>query len=586
MLVLLPMTSFAKKAVLSQREAEVRSQQVSDLKYQVALDLADAPYRDGEMAPPEFRGTVVIDFQAKSDAKKVSDTLFLDFSGENESEVKSLFLNGNQAAFTWDEDRTRILIPSSLLKENSDNKIQIQFSSHYSRKGKGFHREVDQEDHEVYVYTNLEPFFANEVFPIFDQPDLKGTFQFDLTVPRNWIATANTRETQVTPLDSTKSLWSFSPTSKMSTYLIGISAGPFEIFEPKVKHPKVPFRLLAPKSLAKYVESDVWFDITRSSLDFYERHFGPYPYGKYDQIITPGTASSAMESLAAITFNVNYVSKGKMTSSQKTRLANTITHEMAHQWFGNLVTMKWWDDLWLNESFASFMASLVLSQNGKSLGLLDSWSKFFNEEKVSAYQADGYRTTHPIVMEVKDTLTGFSNFDSITYDKGASVLKQLYFYMGEEVFFRALQTYFRDFAESNATQSDFLNSLSVASGKDMSKWGESWLGRSGTNSVQVSFVEEMGGRKVLRATQLPDPFSGSLRAHQTLVGLYGLTQGGSLKLINEIQVQYDGAVTEIPIHWNGAAPSFVFPKFWRSRFCKCDFGFGINRVLVWKFVGN
>jgi len=532
--------------VLTYENAKQRSLAVSNVQYQLQMQLT--------AESPLYQGEIDLRFYLKD-----TKNLFLDFS-EHGNKIKDLSINGKKSPYRW--ENSKIYLPEEALKLNAENHVHILFTNTFSNEGKGLHRFVDPEDKQDYIYSNLEPYYANEVFPHFDQPDLKAVYELSVSAPKHWEVIANSRESEVKELNPQYRMWKFQASPKMSSYLFALTAGPFAKWESK-SFSGIPLRLFVRKTLAKYIDDKDWFKMTQESLAFQEKSFDyPYPFKKYDQILVPEFANGAMENIGAVIFNEDsYVQRGTPTPLERSDMMDTLSHEMSHMWFGDLVTMKWWDDLWLNESFATFMSYLTIEKTYKTLNLPDPSLSFNASAKLSASLEDSYKsTTHPIVGTVKDTDEAVSSFDAITYEKGASVLKQLYFYVGEEAFFKGLRKYFKQHAFSNTTRHDFLQALSEASGLNLNKWDEEWLRSKGTNSISVDLKVDGDKIKSMTIDQEPDPMDKLLRTHRTLVGLYKYDAQGALKLYKSIPVTYQGAQTEVKEAIGENVPDLVFPN--------------------------
>ncbi|MCJ8277145.1 MAG: M1 family aminopeptidase, partial [Bdellovibrionales bacterium] len=440
---------------LTQVYAMLRSQSIDKVTYDLKFDLTNEKL---------YRGETKINFILKNEIP-----LSVDFA---QGMIDQVYVNGKIIKHEPYNGHF-INIPGDSVKLGQ-NTIDIKYSHEYSKNGAGFYRYIDVEDNKTYIYSHFEPYSANQLFPCFDQPDLKATYTTQVKAPKDWEVISSMRETEKT-VHGDYADWTFPKTAKFSTYTYSLHAGDYHVWESiaKTKKHEIPLRLFARQSLAKYVKADEWFTLTQQAFPYFEDLYGyPYPYVKYDQLIVPDFNAGAMENVAAVTFNEDhYVRRGEKTRSQRRRLASTLFHEMAHMWFGNLVTMKWWDDLWLNESFATYSATRALVEVSE---FKESWLTF-NIYKQSAYKADQAVTTHPITTVVKSTDEAFANFDSITYGKGASVLKQMAFYMGDGKYKKGLRTYFKRHAEGNTVLSDFMQAMESASQKDMSQWRERWL---------------------------------------------------------------------------------------------------------------
>jgi aminopeptidase N len=428
---------------------------------------------------------------------------------------------------------------------DEQNEVRVVASCAYNRTELGMHRFVDPVDGNVYLHTHFEPFGAHRVFACFDQPDLKGTFDFTVIGLPGWVAVANSSRAGE-PADAGETVrWTFATTERMPTYITCVAAGPYH--EVRERHRDIDLGLLCRQSLAPHLEADELLAITKQGFDFFEDAFG-YPYmfgGKYDQIFIPESNSGAMENAGLVTFNDLYLFRSRVTDAARERRAETILHEMAHMWFGDLVTMRWWNDLWLNESFASFMA--VLSQVGATRWK-EAWTTFADTEKTWAYRQDQLPTTHPIVAEVPDVESIHLNFDGITYAKGASVLRQLVAWVGEGRFLQGVKAYCRRHEFGNAELADFLDALEEASGRDLHAWSKEWLETAGVNTLRASFQkEEREGREVFTSFELVQeapPDWPTLRSHRVAVGLFDLTDTG---LVRRHSAEFDavGSRTQV-----------------------------------------
>ncbi len=478
---------------LSLQTAINRAQRVSQVSYKLEFSL---PERESE-----FSGTSQIQFHFLPGA---SEPLRIDFYN---GKIKQLRVNDRQV--NPDYNGRELYIPLSTLREGA-NTINISFIRSYARDGRGLARFEDPEDRRVYTYSNLEPYDANRVFPCFDQPDLKATYAMRVIAPKTWQVITSVRESSVKEDSPHSKLWIFPESARFSTYVWSLHAGPYKVWTSSAGN--IPLRLFARQSLAKYVKTEEWFPITQRGLSFFSKYFNyPYPYGKYDQLLVPEFNAGAMENVGAVTFNENFIRRGPKSERDKLGLADTILHEMAHMWFGNLVTMKWWNDLWLNESFATYMSFLALSKATEFEHL--AW-RTFHGTKSWAYWEDQLVTTHPIEAQVPDTRQAFANFDGITYGKGASVIKQISFFIGPEKFQQGVQKYFRRYANGNTELKDFMSSLREAYGTDLSAWQREWLQTASLNTVESTLVCEKNKVKTLHIEQSAPSEYPYLRSHR------------------------------------------------------------------------
>src|SRR6185312_5421090 len=394
--------------------------------------------------------------------------------------LSSFKVNGATAAPVSSGDF--FALPKDALRAG-ENVVEVSFTHPYSVDGSGLYRFQDPEDERVYLYSNFEPYAAHRLFPCFDQPDLKATYALSVDAPAAWTVVSTSRERGI-EASGRRRVWTFEKTPRLSTYVFSVHAGPYHVWTSTAG--AIPLRLFARESLARYVDADEWLDVTRRGLDFYGQYFDlPYPFRKYDQLIVPDFNEGAMENVGAVTFGERYVSRSTQTLDEREEAADTILHEMAHMWFGDLVTMKWWDGLWLNESFATYMAAL---SRARATRYTRAWQTFFGDMKEWAYREDQRETTHPIEAVVPDTGEAFANFDGITYGKGASVLKQLAFLLGENEFRDGVRRYLKDHAYGNTEESDFFGAMTRASGQDLSAWRKDWLDAAGVNTVRADYA--------------------------------------------------------------------------------------------------
>ena len=437
-------------ANLNRSEVAERSRAISVAGYRVELDLRSAV----DSAVKTFSTVTTIDLTSSV------ESTWLDFVG---AAVDSVDVDG--ASIPVEYDGSRIVLRGL----GGSNVVRVAAHGHYSRSGEGLHRFVDDADDQTYLYTQYEPADARRVFACFEQPDLKAPFTFEVTAPDGWEVLSNQPATQTLSVDGAQRV-TFAPTLPISTYITAIAAGPYHRVASSWSRGELTVELgaLCRASLAPYLDAENVFDITRQGLDFYAEYFDyPYPFGKYDQIFVPEYNLGAMENPGLVTFTEAYVFRGTATDEQHQRRANTILHEMAHMWFGDLVTMVWWDDLWLKESFADFMGSLV---SAEATRFTDAWVAFAIKRKAWAYLQDQLPTTHPIVADIVDLEAAKLNFDGITYAKGASVLKQLVAFVGRDAFFEAARRYFKAHAFGNTTLVDLLDVLAETSGRDVREW--------------------------------------------------------------------------------------------------------------------
>jgi len=513
--------SLALASGLPHKESINRAKQVSKVSYALNIDLTK---------PRTYSGNVSISFQFK----RGLGPLRIDFQAGT---ILGLRLNDKTAKYAYNQHF--IEIPESGLK-NGANILSVSYRHSYSRNGSGLYRFEDPIDQRVYVYTDFEPFDANQLMPSFDQPDLKATYEITAKAPKNWVVISATRETRVEDQEDTKTrVWHFPKTLPFSTYLISLHAGPYHQWQSPDS--KIPLRLFARKSLAKYVDQDFWFKITTQGFDFFNNFFKTaYPFKKYDQVIVPDFNSGAMENVAAVTFSERYIQRGVTSANEQRKLASVILHEMAHMWFGNLVTMQWWDDLWLNESFATLMSSYAMAS---ATEFTDEWLRFNSTMKNWAYLQDSLVTTHPIMTQIDSTDKAFAHFDGITYGKGAATLKQLYFKIGRRAFQEGLARYFKQHAFQNTTLDDFIAAMSEASQQPLTSFKESWLTRAGLNELKISWTCKEGSLDTITMHQSATKANPTLRNHKMVIGLFHLDNGDIER--EQLTLTYKGPKTLI-----------------------------------------
>ncbi|MDH3646880.1 MAG: aminopeptidase N [Gammaproteobacteria bacterium] len=485
-----------KQPILTADQAHYRSELVSDVRYHIDMSLS----ADSD----DYTGTVVVEFQLAD-----VQPLTLDFKGGT---VYSVEINGVDSEFYYDGAWIELDIGQL---EAGLNKVLVHYSHPYSKDGAGLQRTRDTEDQRVYVYTHFEPYDANRLFPCFDQPDLKARYKLSVSAPAHWEVVSAAQASTVTMLSPGIRDWEFAETRPFSTYLFSLHAGPYTIWEAQAG--SIPLRLLARPTLAAYVDADYWFELTRNGFAFYENLFDiAYPFDKYDQVIVPDLNIGAMENVAAVTYNELYVTRAARTIEQKQRHAEVLLHEMAHMWFGDLVTPKWWDGLWLKEAVATHVSFIAMQA---TTSLENPAQRFFAGAKQMGYRADERESRHPIDVPVEDTHVAFANFDAITYEKGSSALTQLSHFVGPEAFRAGLRRYLKKNAWGNTTLEDFIGALEGTSGMDLREWMHSWLRSAGVNTILPNLICADGRVSALTLQQTA-PGGVPLRAHRIQVALF------------------------------------------------------------------
>ncbi len=525
--------------VITQQEAEARASRVSHVSYEIEIDL--------HARAETFRGSVTIRFQLTG-----GDDVFLDARIDT---IEHVEINGN--AIDLDVDGYRIMLPGSSL--SAHNTVTIVYETEYDHGGEGLHKFEDPQDGEEYLYSNLETYAAHRVFPCFDQPDIKASYALAATAPAEWELIANGRESSVERLDDGRICHEFETTEPFSTYLFALIAGPYHAFHEQ--HGDIPLGFFCRKSLVEYVDIDEIWEVTKQGLDFFSSFFDyAYPFTKYDQIAVPEFNAGAMENVGAVTHHEFIIFRDPPTEPQRAERANVILHEMAHMWFGNLVTMRWWNDIWLNESFAEFMAHLSSHEATK---FKTAWQAF-NRRKSWAYRQDQLITTHPIAGPVNDTDEVFLNFDGITYAKGASAIQQLVAVLGMDGFRDAMQRYFRLHAFSNTRLSDFLAALQQSAERDLNEWSSLWLETPSLNTLAVDWEQDGERISAMTLTQTAPEEYPTIRPHHIDIAL-GHEEDGKL-VIESLQATIDGAEATLDDAVGRPAPAFVVPNHGDSDF--------------------
>ena len=505
---------------LLRSEAADRARLLDDLHYDVALDLT------GEET---FRSETRLRCRA---ADEGADT-FLDMTAVR---LESATVNGVPvAADAFDAAAGRLRIGGLA----AENEILVVATHAYEHTGVGLHRFADPVDDAVYLHTQFEPFDAHRVFPCFDQPDLKATFSFQVDAPAGWEVVSNGAVTD-RPADGAAGRWSFETTEQMSTYITALVAGPYHAVHRT--HRNIEMGLYCRQSLAQYLDADEIFDVTAAGFDFFEDAFGqPYAFGKYDQLFVPEFNFGAMENAGCVTFSERHIFRSKVTEAEREGRADTILHEMAHMWFGDLVTMRWWDDLWLNESFATFASYLGLVEATR---FRSAWTTFASAWKTWAYRQDQLPSTHPIVADAPDIEAMKTNFDGITYAKGASVLRQLVAWVGQKEFLDGVRNYFARHAWGNTELRDFLGALEEASGRDLSAWAQQWLETTGVNTLRATF-DAADTYSAFAIEQEAAPDHPTLRPHRVALGLYDYDGERRLRRRDRVELDVEGHRTQV-----------------------------------------
>ena len=513
---------------LTREEARQRAELISVSHYDIALDLMHGP--------KQFRAATTVTFSATAAG---ADT-FIDLIADS---VEKVVLNGEELDPRAVFADSRIALPGL----QSENVLYVESTQAYTNTGEGMHRFVDPVDGEIYLYTQFEVPDSRRVYPVFEQPDLKAVFIFTVTAPARWKVVSNQPIASLTPAGQAGeaadkpgediATWVFEPTPVMSSYITAIVAGPYHEVRSELTNADgrtIPLGVFCRESLAEHLDHDYIFDVTRAGFDFFAKEFDyPYPFDKYDQLFVPEFNMGAMEHIGAVTHTEAYVFRGTVSDAMRERRDVTILHELAHMWFGNLVTMRWWNDLWLNESFAEYAATLSTAE---ATQWTDCWTTFAASEKAWAYRQDQLPSTHPIVADIPDLDAILTNFDGITYAKGASVLKTLAAFVGRKAFMQGVHNYFKKHAYRNTELPDLLTELEATSGRDLADWTARWLETSGVNTLTAQFETDSEGRFTSFAIeQSAAPKYPTLRPHRIAIGFYNLVDG-SLERSKRLEV--------------------------------------------------
>jgi aminopeptidase N len=543
---------------LTRDEARERARLLSVDSYAVDLDLTAGEER--------FGSTTVIRFGC---AEPGAST-FVDLHG---AQVREVTLNGTALdPAGYDAGKGRIPLPSLA----ASNELRVVADCAYSRSGEGLHRFVDPVDQSVYLYTQFETADAHRMYTCFDQPDLKATFAITVKAPEDWLVVTN--EAPDTRGDG---VWHFPPTPRISTYITALIAGPYHGVTGEYRRADgsaIPLGVFCRASLSEHLDPDAILDVTRQGFAFFEEVFDRrYPFSKYDQLFVPEFNAGAMENAGAVTFLEDYVFRSRVTDAAYERRAETILHEMAHMWFGDLVTMRWWDDLWLNESFATYMSVLCQAEVTKWTG---SWTTFANLMKAWAYRQDQLPSTHPISADIPDIRAVEVNFDGITYAKGASVLKQLVAYVGRDNFLEGVRRYFRRHEWGNTVLTDLLDALEETSGRDLTAWSKEWLETAGVNTLRPAYEVDADGNftsfAVLQEAKAEYP---TVRSHRVAIGLYDRTEEGIVRR-DRVELDIVGARTEVPALAGVKRPDLVLVNDDDLTYAKIRLDENSQRTLV------
>ncbi|ROZ64587.1 aminopeptidase N [Kocuria soli] len=565
---------------LTRVEAADRAALVSVDSYDVVLDLTTGD--------STFQTTTTVKFTARPGESTFIDAFTAD--------VRSITLNGHDLDPTEVADGLRIQLPHL----EQDNVLVVDADMYYTNTGEGLHRFVDPVDQEVYLYSQFEVADTRRMFPVFEQPDLKSRFTFTVTAPEHWQVVSNQPTPEPTRAGEGKATWAFGPTPLLPPYITALVAGPYDVVRDELTSSDgrvIPLGVFARKSLMEHLDAEEIFEITKQGFEFYESQFAtPYPFDKYDQLFVPQFNAGAMENAGCVTFVEAYVFRSRPTRARVERRVITVLHELAHMWFGNLVTMRWWNDLWLNESFAEYASTLASAQATK---YDNAWTTFAASEKSWGFEQDQLPTTHPIKADITDLEDVLVNFDGITYAKGASVLKQLVAWVGQDQFMAGLRTYFDKHGWANAELKDLMTELETASGRDLADWTERWLETAGVNTLSPRC--ERDDDNLITSFAIEQTATEEypiLRPHRLAIGFYDIDEtSGHLVRNHRVEIDVDGALTEVPDLVGLEAPDLVLVNDDDLAYAKIrldeysqdtatehlkDFEESLPRALVWQ----
>ncbi|MEV0381165.1 aminopeptidase N [Nonomuraea sp. NPDC050643] len=493
--------------------------------YDVALDLTTGP--------ETFRSETTVRFAAAEGASTFIDAIV--------RTLRSVVLNGAELDPAEVGDGTRIRLDGLA----AENELRVVAEAAYSRSCEGLHRFVDPVDDEVYLFTQFEAAEARRVFAVFEQPDLKASFRFTVTAPAHWTVISNAPAPGPVPTHEGASTWSFAPTARISSYLTEVAAGPYEAARAELTSRDgrvIPLGLFARRSLFGHVDAGYLVEKTRQGFAYFEERFGPYPFEKYDQIFAPEFPASGMENAGAVVLSESFVFRARVPEVTRERRVKVLLHELSHMWFGDLVTMRWWNDLWLKESFAEWASSMACAE---ATEWDNAWTSYATAAKAWAYQQDQLPSTHPIVADIGDLEDVKTAFDGITYAKGASVLKQLVAWVGLEAFLAGVSRYLERHAGGNTELPDLLSALEEASGRDLGDWARLWLSTAGVNTLRTELETAADGTITSCAVvQSAPPEHPALRPHRLAIGLYAWREGALVRR-HRVELDVTGERTDV-----------------------------------------
>ena len=520
-------------ANITREEATLRSGVVKAGAYRVTVDVTGNGVADPERT---FTSHTELNFVSQG------GSTHLDVIAD---EIRSATLDGSPLP-TDEFDGYRL--PLKDLTEGSHT-IVIDAVCRFSRTGEGLHRFVDT-DGKIYLYSQFETADARRMYATFEQPDQKATFQLTVLAPAHWNVFTNSRSVAGELIGEGIARFEHAPTPVISTYITALVAGEYHVVRGQITSAAglLPASVACRASMAEFLDADRILETTQRGFDVFESTFGvPYAFDSYDQIFVPEFNFGAMENAGCVTFRDQYLFRSRVTAREMEARDNTILHELAHMWFGDLVTMRWWDDLWLNESFAEWASHFAADKIAEKYGTgANPWASFSNERKAWAYMQDQLSTTHPIAADMSDLEKVEQNFDGITYAKGASVLKLLVSFVGIEAFAKGVGSYFRKHSHGNTTLTDLLSELETASGRDLSWFTGQWLESAGVNTLRAEFeVDETGTFTRFAIVQTAPEAWPTLRTHRLGIGIYANTDNG-LERVDYVETDISGERTDVP----------------------------------------
>jgi aminopeptidase N len=526
-------------AEITRAETARRARLLRVREYHVALDLT----RGAEI----FGSVSVIRFDAaEAGAASHADLVA--------STVREITLNGVPLDPAAVYAGGRITLPALA----AHNELRVVADCAYTNSGTGMHRSADAASGAVWIYGKFAPAYARSAYACFDQPDLKAEFTFEVTAPAHWTVLSNQPPAAAPePAVGGSAVWRFTPTPRLPTFTTTVVAGDYHLVTSSHatrSGQQIPLELACQADMAGHLDAEALFEVTGRGLDFYTELLGAYPYAKYGQVFVPEFSAGASEDVGCVLISDQFLFRSRVTAAMDEFRAMVILHEMAHMWFGDLVTVQWWDDLWLSESFAEFCGHLATARVG---GFPDAWATFSVGRKAWGFAQDRLPSTHPVAADTATLSEAIANFDGISYAKGASVLRQLAAYAGEENFFSGIRAYITGHAFANASRADLIAAVAASSGKPLDAWSQAWLQTAGFNTLRAQFQTDASGAFNEFAIAQDAPASHPiLRPHHVAIGLYQRS-GDVLARTHRIDVDVAGPRTDVPELTGLAQPDLI-----------------------------